>query len=163
MKYLHTLPHKDGFTLIEVFITMIIFTFVIGMVYGVYQMGLFVYKDNETRLWTTQEARMSLERIIREARAAKSEPPPSILPDGDGFSFQNINSETIAFRISADKILRYKDDVGGNIIATGVSSFTVTSPPSGGSSYKITIEFKRSLKGSEDFYEVSGEFTPRNK
>jgi prepilin-type N-terminal cleavage/methylation domain-containing protein len=154
MKYLHTLPHKDGFTLIEVLITMIIFTFVIGMVYGVYQMGLFVYKDNETRLWTTQGARMSLERIIREARAAKSEPLPSILIDG--FSFQNINSETIAFRISADKILRYKDGVGGNIIATGVSSFTVSLTQSSGS-YKVTIRFIK------DNYEVSGEFTPRNR
>jgi len=150
MRYLHISLHRNGFTILELLITMLILTFVIGMVYNAYQMGLFIYKDSETKLWTTQEARMSLERIIRESRVAESEPPPSIL--SDGFSFK-INTDTIAFRISGDKILRYKNNVAGNIIATNVSSFTVI--PSG-ASYKVVIKFKNN-------YEISGEFTPRNK
>ncbi|MGB9682821.1 MAG: PilW family protein [bacterium] len=150
MKYSHILPHRMGFTIIELLITMLVLAFVIGMVYDVYQMGLFVYKDSETKLWTTQEARMSLERIIREARVAKSQPLPTVL--SDGFSFQT-NTDTISFRIVGDKILRYKNNVAGNIIATNVSSFTVILS---GGSYKIMIKFKNN-------YEVSGEFTPRNK
>lgn len=154
MKSIRISRYKSGFTIVELLITLIIFTFVIGMIYATYSMGIFMWKTTETKIWTVQEARMSLERIIREARGARKE-SVVILKDLSGavigFKFTVINRE-ITFEKSSDKILRKVDGSGNNIIATNVKSFLVEPV---GSSYKVTIIFKNE-------YTVSGTFTPRN-
>lgn len=149
MRLLRISHYKYGFTIVELLVTMVVLTFVIGMIYATYSMGIFMWKTTETRLWTVQEARMSLERIIREARGARRD---SIVTEGK-LSFKNINGDTITFEKSGDKILRRVNNVGNNIIATDVKSFLVETI---GSSYKVTITFNNG-------YTVSGTFTPRNK
>jgi hypothetical protein len=117
-------------------------------------MGIFMWKTTETKLWTVQEARMSLERIIREARGARQGsviiPPTSTTK---GFKFTNIDNKEITFEWSGDKILRKVNDTGSNIVATNVKNFLIEPV---GTSYRITIVFNND-------YTVSGIFTPRNK
>ena len=156
--------NRKGFTLIELLIVLLLFSFVIALIYNIYNMGIFVWKSTERRLWTVQEARMSLERIIRESRGAMAESinttTESPDPDREGFKFQKPNStEFIGFYRDKndDKVRRYVDDKAGNIIATNVASFSVTKKDNG--SYEIKIEFNQ----DRDSYTVSGVFTPRNK
>ncbi|MGC8971316.1 MAG: competence type IV pilus minor pilin ComGF [bacterium] len=149
MRSLHISRYKYGFTIVELLITLVVFTFVIGMIYATYTMGIFMWKTTETRLWTVQEARMSLERIIREARGARRDG----IEIGEKLIFKNINGDTISFEKSGDKILRRVNNRGNNIVATSVKSFLVEAM---GSSYKVTITFNNG-------HTVSGIFTPRNK
>ncbi|MCX7795174.1 MAG: prepilin-type N-terminal cleavage/methylation domain-containing protein [bacterium] len=155
MRLIPIYRYRDGFTLVELLITLIVFTFVIGMIYATYSMGIFMWKTTETKLWTVQEARMSLERIIREARGAK-QGSVSVIKDTSGviigFKF-TISNKEISFEKSGDKILRKVNNTGNNIIATNVKSFSIETI---GSSYKITITFNNN-------YTVSGVFTPRNR
>jgi hypothetical protein len=117
-------------------------------------MGIFMWKTTETKLWTVQEARMSLERIIREARGAR-QGRVSILSTSTtkGFKFTNIDNKEITFELSGDKILRKVNNTGSNIVATNVNKFLIEPV---GISYRITIVFNND-------YTVSGIFTPRNK
>jgi hypothetical protein len=122
-------------------------------------MGIFMWKTTETKLWTVQEARMSLERIIREARGARQGRvtilPTSTTPTSttEGFKFTNIDNKEITFEWSGDKILRKVNNTGSNIVATNVKNFLIEPV---GTSYRITIVFNND-------YTVSGIFTPRNK
>lgn len=154
MKSIHISHCKSGFTIVELLITLIVFTFVIGMIYATYSMGIFMWKTTETKLWTVQEARMSLERIIREARGARKE-SITILKDVSGvivgFKFK-IDTKEVSFENVGDKILRKVNNLGSNIIATNVKSFSVEAI---GSSYRVVITFNNN-------YTVSGIFTPRN-
>lgn len=151
--------YRYGFTMIELLITLIVLSFVIGMIYATYSMGIFMWKTTESKLWTVQEARMSLERIVREARGAKkgtveiikeNEPTSELTK---GFKFKNISGKEVSFQKSGDKILRKVDTLGNNIIATNVKEFRVELI---GDSYKLVITFNND-------YTVSGIFTPRNK
>ena len=159
MRLLHTYHFRDGFTLVELLVTLAVFTFVIGIIYATYSMGIFMWKTTETKLWTVQEARMSLERIIREARGARQGsviiPPTSTTK---GFKFTNIDNKEITFELSEDnKILRkVKNNTGSNIVATNVNKFLIELIEPVGTSYRITIVFNND-------YTVSGIFTPRNK
>ncbi|MBC7319392.1 prepilin-type N-terminal cleavage/methylation domain-containing protein [bacterium] len=148
MRLIRIYRYRYGFTMIELLITLIVFISVIGMIYATYSMGIFMWKTTESKLWTVQEARMSLERIIREARGAKE-----VTETGDRLTFEDISGKTISFYKSGDKILRKVDDSGNNIIATNVKSFSVEPV---GDSYKLEITFS-------DNYTVSEMFTPRNK
>jgi prepilin-type N-terminal cleavage/methylation domain-containing protein len=171
MRLLHTYHFRDGFTLVELLVTLAVFTFVIGIIYATYSMGIFMWKTTETKLWTVQEARMSLERIIREARGAR-QGSVTILPTSTtegfkftnidnkettsttkGFKFTNIDNKEITFELSGDKILRKVNNTGSNIVATNVNKFLIEPV---GISYRITIVFNND-------YTVSGIFTPRNK
>lgn len=158
MKLEHiSLDNKKGFTLIELLIVLALFSFVIGLIYNLYSTGVFLWKNTERKLWTVQEARMSLERIIREARGAKKDTIVINPPNRTGFKFINNSNAEIGFYFEDSKIRRYVNDVAGNIIATNVDSFSVTNT---GNSYKVEIKFR--VKGNE-YYTVSGVFTPRNK
>jgi len=150
MRLLHTYHFRDGFTLVELLVTLAVFTFVIGIIYATYSMGIFMWKTTETKLWTVQEARMSLERIIRESRGAKQ---GSVTVINQGFKFINIDNEKISFEKSGDRILRKVNNTGNNIVATNVKDFKIESA---GTSYRVEIVFNND-------YTVSGIFTPRNK
>ncbi len=150
MRLLHTYHFRDGFTLVELLVTLAVFTFVIGIIYATYSMGIFMWKTTETKLWTVQEARMSLERIIRESRGAKQ---GSVKIVSSGFEFENIEGEKISFEKSGDRILRKVNNTGNNIVATNVKDFKIESA---GTSYRVEIVFNND-------YTVSGIFTPRNK
>lgn len=149
MRLIHIYRYKDGFTIVELLVTLIVFAFIIGMIYATYSMGIFMWKTTETKLWTVQEGRMSLERMIREARGAKK----GTVMIGDGkLTFRNISNKEISFEKSGDKILRKVDRSGNNIIATNVRNFLIEEVDS---SYKVTIIFNND-------YTVSEIFTPRN-
>lgn len=153
------LSNREGFTLIELLIVLFIFSFIIGLVYNLYNVGIFIWKGTERKLWTIQEARMSLERIIREARGGKN--VDIINNDKEGFSFQKPGTTTIvefSRYKNDDKIRRYVNGLAGNIIATKVASFLVEDL---GDSYKIEIKFE--IVKDKEYYTVSGMFTPRIK
>ncbi len=149
MRSIRIYRYRDGFTILELLVTLIVFAFVIGIIYATYSMGIFMWKTTESKLWTVQEGRMSLERIIREARGAKK----GTVIVGDGkLTFKNISNREISFEKSGDKIFRKVDSSGNNIIATNVKNFLIEEV---GNSYKVTITFNND-------YTVSGIFTPRN-
>lgn len=149
MRLIHIYRYKDGFTIVELLITLIVFAFIIGMIYATYSMGIFMWKTTETKLWTVQEGRMSLERMIREARGAKK---GTVIVEDGKLTFRNISDREISFEKSGDKILRKVDGSGNNIIATNVKKFLIEEV---GNSYRVTITFNND-------YTVSGIFTPRN-
>lgn len=64
------LNFKNGFTLIEVSVTLAILSLVIGAVYGVYNLSQKTYGTQENVVEITQNGRVILERLAREIRQA---------------------------------------------------------------------------------------------
>lgn len=150
-----SLDNKRGFTLIELLIVLALFSFVTGLIYDLYNTGVAFWKNTEKKLLTVQEARMSLERVVREARGAKE-----VMLESSGFSFKNLGDDTISFHLGEDGIIRrYVNGKAGNIIATDVKEFSVIKVTDTEDSYIVEMTFK--IKGNE-YYTVKEVFTPRN-
>lgn len=69
----NNLNHRKGagFTLIEVLIIVIIFSLVVGIIYGSYILSQKAYLEGETSAELTQNGRVITERITREIRQAR--------------------------------------------------------------------------------------------
>jgi prepilin-type N-terminal cleavage/methylation domain-containing protein len=62
---------KNGFTLIESLVTIVIFVLIIGAVYGAYVLNQRASREGEDVAELTQNGRVILERMTREIRQAK--------------------------------------------------------------------------------------------
>lgn len=65
------MKNKKGFSLIEVLVTIGIFSIISGAIYSVYLFNQKAYRDSETLIEITQNARVISERMTREIRQAK--------------------------------------------------------------------------------------------
>lgn len=63
---------KFGFTLVEVLVVVVIFTLVLGAIYGVYHLSEKAYREGERVAEITQNGRVILERLTREVRQSRT-------------------------------------------------------------------------------------------
>ena len=83
------LRDERGFTLVEVLITMTIMLVVLSALYGIFDMSLRVFSQGNNEVEATENARLGLEKMEREIRAAypydKGPLPPATTPDAHLF------------------------------------------------------------------------------
>lgn len=123
LKVLNKLPSKrkslTGFTLLEVLIAAFIFSFIVAGIYGVMNVVNASYSTELGMLDLQQQARQSMQWIVREIREASS---VIITPgtNSDAISFNTPNETGIQYSVVNNQVIRNYN--GTRIIAFDISS-----------------------------------------
>lgn len=64
------LHDERGFTLVEMLVTMVMMLVVMSAIYSIFDMGLRVFSYGNNKVEATENARVGLEKMAREIRAA---------------------------------------------------------------------------------------------
>lgn len=109
---------SDGFTLIEIVVTIVIVGIVGGIAAMIIAQGVRSYSDEQGRSGVRYQARFAVERMVREVRLIRScaditgpANPSATL------SFTDINGTAVAFSVAAGNLNR-----GADRLATGVTT-----------------------------------------
>ncbi len=111
-----------GFTLLETLVTVLIFTFIIGGIYGVMNIANTNYNTNLVSLNLQQQARQGMSRLSREARQASwvSIVPGSLDENGiyHSITFNTPDATGVEYLLVSGKLKRKSSiDTTGKIIA----------------------------------------------
>ena len=68
------MPHKKGLTLVEILVVIVIFSIISSVLFMVFKAGLDSWRRTESHLEIYQNARMALDMITRDLRAAMLDP-----------------------------------------------------------------------------------------
>ncbi len=114
---------KEGFTLIEIVLVLVIIAVLAGILIEPLRQGIQSYVGIETRADLTSQAREATSRIVREIRniQKKANDKPNITSaDATSITFVDHRDTTISFSLSGNTVLR-----DTNILTDKVSSFQV--------------------------------------
>jgi prepilin-type N-terminal cleavage/methylation domain-containing protein len=118
-------PQSNGFTLIEIVITIVLVSILAGFAAMIILQGVRAYSDEDSRSDINYQTRLAVERIAREARQI-SDCTRITVPANPGgtFSFTDINTgATVTFSISGTNLLRNADRLASNISSAQFSFF----------------------------------------
>ena len=120
---------KKGFTLVEVLVTVLIFSFVSSVMYSVLNVGSFIYSRLSVSL-DLQEAKNGMDRIVREVRASSSATVTTIDANSDKINFTTPASNGIQYYRSGTQLIREYPSGTTHIIANNIAflKFTITAP-----------------------------------
>jgi prepilin-type N-terminal cleavage/methylation domain-containing protein len=114
-----TIPNRNGFTLIEIIITIVLVSILAALAAVIILQGVRAYSDEDSRSDIHYQARLAVERIAREAMqisACTTITAPA--NPGGAFSFIDINTgATVTFSVSGTNLLRNTD-----LLASGITS-----------------------------------------
>ncbi len=111
---------KEGFTLIEIILVLVIIGVLAGILIEPFRLGVKSYIGIETRADLTSQARAATNRVVREMRniQKKANDKPNITSaDATSITFVDNQGITISFSLSGSTVLR-----DTNILADKVSS-----------------------------------------
>lgn len=98
---------SEGFTLVEMLVTIIIISFVLIGMYSVYTQTLTIWKRTDTRSDVQQTTQVVTEELSREVRrATKNDSYPVIISNGSVRFFYSSSGSTYSY-------IRYRYDSGG--------------------------------------------------
>lgn len=140
---------EDGFTLAEVMVTMMIMLIVLFALYSIFDMSLRVFSFSNNKVEAVEQARLGLERMEREIRAAY----PENKGTGDTDVLTTMASNELAFGndtsgnyvVETGEVIRYrllKDSFPLDTCDAGDSECKVYRSVGGGS-YSRLVEFVR--------------------
>jgi prepilin-type N-terminal cleavage/methylation domain-containing protein len=113
-----------GFTLIEMIITIVVVGILAGLAAMIILQGVKVYSTEDLRSSAQYQARIGMERMMREMRLVRSTGDvTSVLTDRTQFVYNTINNASIGFRLSGGQIQRSQD--GGatwQLLASGITA-----------------------------------------
>lgn len=141
---------EEGFTLVEMLVTIIIISFVLIGMYSVYTQTLTIWKRTDTRSDVQQTTQVVTEELSREVRrATKNDSYPVIISNGSVRFFYSSSGSTysyIRYRYDSDVNKIYRDSINSptskpsttnwsnnnvtwqsqDIVADNISGFTLT-------------------------------------
>lgn len=135
------LQDESGFTLVEVLVTMTLMLVVLSALYSIFDMSLRVFSQGNNEVEATDNARLGLEKMEREIRAAYPyDKGNRVLPAGADSSL----FESSMWTSDAFKQIKFGNDLDGSMAiecpnAAGVCetiSYQVYQPP-GGTTYAL--------------------------
>jgi len=111
--------NRAGFTLLEVLIVAVIFSFIIAGIYGVMNVANISYPTELGMLGLQQQARQGMQWITRETREASL---ITIIPgtDSDAISFDTPNENGIQYAVVNNQVIRSHN--GNRTIAFNISA-----------------------------------------
>lgn len=96
---------KQGFTLIEMVIVIVILSIIAGVAARVISTALNSYFDNQNIVNANEQGRLALERMTRDIHAINS--PSSITTaTSNTFSFIDVNGNSVTYSLSGSRLLR---------------------------------------------------------
>ena len=119
-----------GFTLIEVLATTVIFTIIIGGVYGIFNIGNKFYSTDIGFMEMQQEARNGMDRMVREIRASSTAAVTVISADNDRITFTVPGASGVQYYLSGSQLVREYPSGTVKTIAKNIShlKFTLNAP-----------------------------------
>lgn len=149
-----------GFTLIEMVVVMAIVGVVAVAVTPMIMSMFESYTDQRQFADTDAQARLALERMLRELRTVRT--PADLSAPGASISFTDVNGNAIAYSLSGTQLLRDTD-----VLATGVANLAFSyfdrtgAPVAGGAApYYIRAQFTLAPPGG-NARNLIGEVLPR--
>jgi prepilin-type N-terminal cleavage/methylation domain-containing protein len=121
-------PRMEGFTLVEIVITIVIVGIIAGVAAEIIMQGVRAYSSGQFRSNVRYQADLAAERMAREIRLIRSRTATDIpLWNATDLSFMDINNNQVRFQLNNGVIRRSQD--GGatwQALATGVSALTLS-------------------------------------
>lgn len=118
-------PNPNGFTLIEIVITIVIVGVLAGIASLIILQGIRAYSDEEARSNVHYQARFAMERMAREIRLIRSASLTDITSMTNlNLRFTDANGSATGFNW-ANPILNRWNGVGNDVLATGITEFNL--------------------------------------
>ncbi|MBU4589879.1 MAG: prepilin-type N-terminal cleavage/methylation domain-containing protein [Candidatus Omnitrophica bacterium] len=108
-----------GLSLVELMIAMLIFSIILGAIYGVMAMGQSSYQTGEIQIVVQQEARKAMNKIVTELREASS------VNLGDEYPF-TIWTQRIKYEVVNGQLQRIVDGGTTTVLANDVANIQFT-------------------------------------
>lgn len=120
---------KKGFTLVEVLVTVLIFSFISMVMYSVLNVGYSVYSRLSVSL-DLQQAKNGMDRMVREVRASSSATVTTIDASSDKITFTTPTSNGIQYYRNGTQLIREYPSGTTRIMADNIAflKFTLTAP-----------------------------------
>jgi prepilin-type N-terminal cleavage/methylation domain-containing protein len=100
------LPGEDGFTLVEMLVTIMVMIVVLFALYSIFDMSIRVFSFGNDKIEAGQSARLGSERMAREIRAAYPYDKGASVPDTHLFNTWTVNRITFANDLGAgDRVI----------------------------------------------------------
>ncbi len=124
------MPNSNGFTLIEIVITIVIVSIISGIGAMIVMQGARSYSAEDTRSDVDYQARLSVERIAREARLIRNNTAADILTmTSTDLVFCDVTGRAVEFQVSGTTVSRRESAAcsplawgGWNILASSIDT-----------------------------------------
>jgi prepilin-type N-terminal cleavage/methylation domain-containing protein len=168
---------ESGMSLVEVMVTVVIFSFVLGAIYTVLNTGEAAWETNKTRIELQQETRKAMDWMINDLRQAGNSSIVDVPADGLTTHHQitfktpstvtngtiQWNASSIVFALNGTNLRRTLGAGTPKIIAQNISSVTFRRQATSSNIVEITITSqKTSAKGLVVQYPFSFNVRIRN-
>jgi prepilin-type N-terminal cleavage/methylation domain-containing protein len=114
-------PHSNGFTLIEIVITIVIVGIIAGIAAMIIAQGVRAYSDEQSRSDVHYQARLAVERMSREIKLIRSQTIADITwMNPTLFQYTDVQGNQMGFRLNAGNVERTQNNgVTWQTLATG--------------------------------------------
>lgn len=143
-----------GFTLIELMIVVVIFSTILGAIYGVMTMSRSSYQTGDVQIAVQQEARKAMSKMVTEIREANS------VNLSDEYPF-SIEGQKIKYEVVSEQLQRTIEGGSATILANNVGNIQFTLY--GGDVVRISLTTqKNTLLGRTLTTNLTSQVTLRN-
>jgi prepilin-type N-terminal cleavage/methylation domain-containing protein len=115
-------PHSQGFTLVEIVITIVLVTILSGIAAMIILQGVTAYTDEQSRSDVHYQARIAMERMAREIRVIRSAPDITTFT-ATNLHFTDVSGATLGFELLGTTLYRW-NGASNEALATGINPFT---------------------------------------
>lgn len=115
-------PHSNGFTLIEIVITIVIVSIMAGIAGMIMTQGVRAFSHEQARNDVHQQARLGMERMAREIRVIRSTADITTMANTD-LRFTDIQGTTVGFNWGSPTLNRW-NGIGNAVLASNITAFT---------------------------------------
>jgi prepilin-type N-terminal cleavage/methylation domain-containing protein len=118
---------RGGYTLVELMISLGVFTVLMLSIFGFIQTGTAVYFQDSTLLELQQKARNGMDRMVREIRQSKASSVTVIDANSDMIIFSTPTKANIAiYRQGTNLVREYPSGSTPNVLATNITYLKFT-------------------------------------
>ncbi len=111
-------PQSNGFTLVEIVITIVLIGILSGIAALIILQGVKAYSGEQSRSDVHYQARVAMERMTREARLIRScAAIAGPANPSNTLSFTDVNGNNVVFSLAGGNLLR-----GADLLASGITS-----------------------------------------
>jgi prepilin-type N-terminal cleavage/methylation domain-containing protein len=114
-------PRPNGFTLVEIVITIVLVGILAGIAAMIILQGVRAYSDEQSRSDVHYQARYAMERMAREIRQIRSTADITAITNSN-LQFTDVNGAGVGFTWTSPTLSRW-NGAGTNVLAPNITAF----------------------------------------